>query len=474
MIEVFLTFPTPEGSRQIKMDGEQMTVGRGTVDLRFDDQSLSRHHATVFREGERVWISDENSTNGTFVNGIQVSHAGTPLKNGDSIRLGDETTLSVQISQAETKAAAVSNPKSDVFGNQNKANFIPLIIAGAAVLLIALSAIIIGAQFISAGDDSNDAIVVSATPDQTPDEESEEKDNDNSAKPTPKPANTTTNVNSDENETVEDVRSPEKPPLPNKNYQEMSDAEKRQFVERESERVARMIGNRNAEAVSPEAVTKIKEMVDGYSRRLRAARKDSCAMGVWVTSDLRSVLERGQQNAHFIVRSFNSEGVSPEVGLYLAMIESEFCPCLQSGTGPLGMFQFARATGADYGLQTVSGATPANPDERCQPEPAGKAAAKFMKALMGRFGTGPSSVPLAIASYNSGEGGLNNNLNIALENAVKKDRNFWTLMLEADKLSSQFQKENRKYVPKFFAAAIVGENPKVFGVDILPLSTALK
>lgn len=475
MIEVFLTFPMPEGSRQIAVKGESLTIGRGAVDLQIDDQSLSRHHATVYREGERVWISDENSTNGTFVNGSPVSRAGTPLKNGDSIRLGNETTLTVQISKLEAKAIE-ANQKSSATTGENKINFVPFVIAGIAVFLIGLSIIIIGAGLINAGNNSRDVVITAPTPDETPDEEENENENVNSEKPTPKPQNTAFNSNST-NETTEpvvDSRPPNKPPPPDKIYLQMSDDEKRSFVAKESEQVARMIGNRSGESITPEAAQKIKEMVDGYARRLRSTRNDSCTTGGWITSDLQSVLERGQKNAHFVVRSFNSQGVSPQVGLYLAMIESEFCPCLQSPTKPLGMFQFTQATGATYGLKTISGASPANPDERCEPEKAAAAAARFMKALMGRFGTGPSSVPLAVASYNSGEGGLSRNLNTALEEAGKRERNFWSLLLVADKLSTQFQKENRKYVPKFFAAAIVGENPTVFGVNIPPLSTAIK
>jgi hypothetical protein len=97
-----------------------------------------------------------------------------------------------------------------------------------------------------------------------------------------------------------------------------------------------------------------------------------------------------------------------------------------------------------------------------------------MDFLIARYGTGPDSVPLAIASYNSGEGGLDRNLEAGLKNAKNKERNFWTLLLEADKLSDQFRKENRKYVPKFFAAAIVGENPPLFGVSLPPLSSFTK
>jgi hypothetical protein len=41
----------------------------------------------------------------------------------------------------------------------------------------------------------------------------------------------------------------------------------------------------------------------------------------------------------------------------------------------------------------------------------------------------------------------------------------------ADLMSDQFQREAIKYVPHFFGAAIVGENPRVFGVDQAPLSS---
>ena len=97
-------------------------------------------------------------------------------------------------------------------------------------------------------------------------------------------------------------------------------------------------------------------------------------------------------------------------------------------------------------------------------------AAQYMKDLVVMFGTGTLSVPLAIAAYNSGEGGLNSNLEKALQAAQNSERSFWTMVTGKDRLSVQFQRENIRYVPKFFAAAIVGENPRVFGVNLLPIS----
>jgi hypothetical protein len=53
----------------------------------FDDPSLSRKHARVHREGNRLEVEDLGSSNGSFVNGRRVGRgAGGP---GDVIRFGD-------------------------------------------------------------------------------------------------------------------------------------------------------------------------------------------------------------------------------------------------------------------------------------------------------------------------------------------------------------------------------------------------
>jgi membrane-bound lytic murein transglycosylase D len=232
-------------------------------------------------------------------------------------------------------------------------------------------------------------------------------------------------------------------------------------------RVAQVIGNNNSEQIPPAAVDKIKSFVDAYASRAKVKPLSGCRFG----DNLQATYERASKNAPFIIRAFNGKGMDPRIGLYLAMIESEHCVCLQSPTGPLGMFQFTKATAELHGLKVFAGASPSNPDERCQPEPAARAAASYMKALTGRYGTGPSSVPLAIGSYNSGEGGLSQNLETALSSGQGLPRDFWTLIAKGDILSKQFKAENFKYVPKFFAAAIIGENPQDFGLTLQPIST---
>jgi membrane-bound lytic murein transglycosylase D len=250
------------------------------------------------------------------------------------------------------------------------------------------------------------------------------------------------------------------PQLPNKKYQDMSPDEKRKYVEVKAEKVARMIGNQSGEAIPATAVERIKSFLDGYVSRINARRRTTCGFG----DNMQATLERAGKNAPFIIRAFNEQSLDPQIGLYLAMIESEHCPCLESPTHAKGLFQFLSATASDF-----EDLKP--PDKRCEPEPSAKAASKYMKQLTGRIGTGPLSVPLAIGSYNSGQGALSGNLKKALEANGSQERSFWTLIANSEKLSKQFQLENVKYVPKFFAAAIIGENPSDFGINLPPLST---
>jgi hypothetical protein len=51
---------------------------------------LSRRHAIILLEGERLVVKDLNSRNGTFVNGVIVPSGGTQtLRDGDELRFGN-------------------------------------------------------------------------------------------------------------------------------------------------------------------------------------------------------------------------------------------------------------------------------------------------------------------------------------------------------------------------------------------------
>jgi len=62
-------------------------LGRGTdVDIRIDDPGVSRHHAEILL-GREVVLRDLDSTNGTYVDGVQVGE--TVLHDGAVVQLGD-------------------------------------------------------------------------------------------------------------------------------------------------------------------------------------------------------------------------------------------------------------------------------------------------------------------------------------------------------------------------------------------------
>ena len=478
MLDVFLTYPTPEGSKTIPIDEERTSFGRGSeADHCFEDGGLSRLHAAVYRDGDRVWVTDENSTNGTFVNGEPVSGAGTPLRDGDSIKIGNDTVLKVRMLAKIQEPANVAPPPATGeamrvgAAGTEAASWIPV-----AIIAVAIGVITLSIAFIGITVWGSSGPVIAQNQDDDPDDNDIEPTRSRTPTPTPTPERSAIpTANTDAANTNDPIGSPSNTSISvsvptGKKYYEMSDAEKRQYLEVRTTKVAQVIGNNSSGQIPAAAIDKIKAFTDAYVSRLRSKVRSGCGFG----DNLQSTYERASKNAPFIIKAFNEKSMDPRIGLYLAMIESEHCVCLQSPTGPLGMFQFTRATAALHGLKVFAGASPSNPDERCEPEPAARAAASYMKALAGRYGTGPSSVPLAIGSYNSGEGGLSSNLEKALSSGEGLPRDFWTLIAKGDILSKQFQSENFKYVPKFFAAAIIGENPQDFGLNLQPLSTYSK
>ena len=62
-------------------------IGRAaTAHIRLEEASVSQRHALIERVGDRFFVTDLGSSNGTSVNGIPISGA-TPLRNGDRIEL---------------------------------------------------------------------------------------------------------------------------------------------------------------------------------------------------------------------------------------------------------------------------------------------------------------------------------------------------------------------------------------------------
>ncbi len=73
----------------------ELTIGRAEDnELVLDRPTVSRHHALVIEEGDRWFLEDRGSFNGTFLNGSRIQ-AGmkVPLRHGDRIGLGAESVV---------------------------------------------------------------------------------------------------------------------------------------------------------------------------------------------------------------------------------------------------------------------------------------------------------------------------------------------------------------------------------------------
>jgi len=66
--------------QSLEFSGDSLLVGRSAdIDLRVKDRFVSRKHLRISRKGERIFIKDLNSRNGTFVNGEPI-HPGIEVE----------------------------------------------------------------------------------------------------------------------------------------------------------------------------------------------------------------------------------------------------------------------------------------------------------------------------------------------------------------------------------------------------------
>ena len=153
----------------------------------------------------------------------------------------------------------------------------------------------------------------------------------------------------------------------------------------------------------------------------------------------------------------------PEQFFYLALQESNFDPYI---SGPVtragiakGMWQFIPQTAIQYGLRVgpfVDQRRPDPGDDRHHYELETKAAARYLKDLYST--DAQASGFLVMASYNWGENQVLPLIRSMPANP--KDRNFWQLLA---KYRDQIPLETYDYVFYIASAAVIGENPRLFG-----------
>jgi len=191
------------------------------------------------------------------------------------------------------------------------------------------------------------------------------------------------------------------------------------------------------------------------------------------TPRLEKAIQRLNENRYSLTlsRTLTAQQLPPQF-LYLALQESGFVneivgPKTRYGYAK-GMWQFIPDTGVKYGLrlgprQELGIYDPE--DERHDFEKSTRAAARYLRDIYKT--DAQASGLLVIASYNWGEGNI---IRLIREMPLNpKERNFWELLRRY-----KIPQETYDYVLYIFSAAVIGENPKLFGFGFEnPLSDSL-
>ncbi|MBX2993057.1 MAG: FHA domain-containing protein [Bacteroidetes bacterium] len=179
---------------------------------------------------------------------------------------------------------------------------------------------------------------------------------------------------------------------------------------------------------------------------------------------LRQAIARAEENGYIqhISEAMISQNLPPHY-FYLGLQESDF---IREQVGPQtrfgvakGMWQFIATTAQEYGLKVGPLAALAKfdpADERHDPLKSTKAAASYIADIYNT--EAQASGLLVMASYNWGHNVVKGLIRKMPQNP--RDRNFWTFFRQyKDKLP----KETYNYVFYIVSAAVIGDNPELFG-----------
>ncbi len=239
-------------------------------------------------------------------------------------------------------------------------------------------------------------------------------------------------------------------------YQQMTLTQRAAFVTEKARDISRKMSGSDYEFTAAFEM-EIQKAVERYVRRIGNNRGDTPGKG-----DARVVFERGQTVAPALIKIFKARNVSPLIGLYIPLVESEYVNIASPNSmGAVGMFQFVPQTGKHYGLSA---------EDLLDVDKSADAAARYIADSLNTFGGDQMKEALALLAYNRGGKAVQQDI-AALVNDQNRACSICALTEQRDKLDDSFRRESVYYVPSFFAAAIIGENPQAFGLSTRPLSS---
>jgi membrane-bound lytic murein transglycosylase D len=160
----------------------------------------------------------------------------------------------------------------------------------------------------------------------------------------------------------------------------------------------------------------------------------------------RRTMEAALSRGHTLIptiREILAEEDVPDEIVYLPIIESRFIVDARSQAGAAGLWQIMSRTGKGHGLRIERCL-----DERLDPALSTRAAAQYLRYLFHRF----NDWHLALAAYNAGESRIARIIN------EYPNRDYWALAR-----AGVLPRETRVFVPKFLAAARIGQSASVLG-----------
>jgi membrane-bound lytic murein transglycosylase D len=210
--------------------------------------------------------------------------------------------------------------------------------------------------------------------------------------------------------------------------------------------------------IDPSLRGKVREQVRMTVSQLPLDERDAVVsfINFFSSTKGRRILLGGMQRSGrykaMIERVLAEEGL-PEELIFLAQAESGFLPRAVSNKLCMGIWQFAKFRGIEYGLKQT-----ASTDDRMDPEKATRAAARHLHDLYEHFG----DWYLAMAAYNCGPG--------CVDNAVMRTgyADFWEL-----RRRNALPKETANYVPAILAMVIMSKNAAEYGIGDIDFEPAV-
>ena len=182
------------------------------------------------------------------------------------------------------------------------------------------------------------------------------------------------------------------------------------------------------------------------------------------TGDYRiDVIDEAARHRRQISNAFGSQGVSVPLGFVMAIAQSRFREGgAESPDERIGFWRVPRRVAVEQGYVSPNDSASTLSD----PQRSAEIAAQYMKDLLNLFG--PDSFMFAIACYGMPirqAAEVQGKLEAADPDGTVR-RDFWSLVR-----SGVVPREGADRVVRFFAAGIVAENPREFGLSARPIST---